>query len=204
MKKGLIVLLFCCPVVVSAQMRIAVRAGMNLATIHFTDADPEKRMLPRVHIGTMVAIPFNENWSLYTGPYYAGKGAQYGRTFSTKKVDSFTTRLNYLELPLHIGYKFSSAKENRLAIEGGPYLSYGFGGQSRIITYSSPPNTQLHKKETDQYKRLDAGFNLTALFEIKSRYGIRLDYSNSLVNIQRARKEKNRVLGISFFWFLKN
>lgn len=204
MKKCLIVLLFFLPVAALAQVRMAVRAGMNSSSIRFYDYDPEKRNLHRVNVGTMIEIPFDENWVIYTGPYYAGKGVQFGRTSSTNKVDSFTVRLNYFELPVTIGYKFNSANENRLAIVAGLYLSYGFGGESRIITYSRPPTTQLHKKETDQYKRLDAGFNLAALYEINNRYGIRIDYSKGLSNIERVGKQKNRVFGFSLFWYLKS
>lgn len=202
MRKFFFAFMFSMPFLALAQMRIAVRAGINFASISFKEYKPEKRILPRINIGTMIEIPFDENWLLYTGPYYSGKGVIHGRSTSTNKIDSTTIRLNYIELPLNIAYKFSSENENRLTIAAGPYLSYGFNGQ--ISTRNSPqmPVTHLHKKETEKYKRLETGVNLTTLYEIKSRYGIRLDYSRSLFNIRRFDKQKNNVFGFSFFWYL--
>ena len=188
----------------TAQTKIGLRVGMNFASIGFNDFKPEKRMLHRLNLGTTIEIALDENWSFNTGPYYAGKGVIYGRSPSTGKIDSLTVRLNYIELPLNIGYKFSVEKDNRLAITGGPYISYGFNGEIRTINTRYPPTTHLHKKETDQYKRMELGFNFTTLYEINNHYGIRIDYSRSLSNIQRVEKEINSVIGFSAFWYFNN
>jgi len=187
----------------TAQSRIGIRGGLNAASMTFGSFKPEKRPVTRINIGTQIEIPFDENWALLTGPYYSGKGVIYARSPSTNRVDSITIRLNYIELPINIGYKFPAEKENRFAIAAGPYISYGFNG--KIITRGSPrpPTTHLHKKETDQFKRLELGFNFTSLYEIKDRYGVRVDLSKSLFTIHRADKNKNIVAGFSFFWYLK-
>ena len=202
MRKVFFAFAFGLPVLTSAQMRIAVRAGINFASIDFNEYKPEKKILTRINIGTMIKISFNENLLFYTGPYYSGKGVIFGRSSSTNQIDSFTIRLNYIELPLNIAYKFSAEKETNFILAAGPYLSYGFNGQ--IFTRNSPqsPTIHLHKKEMDQYKRLETGINLTALYEIKNQYGIRLDYSRSLFNIRKFDKQKNIVLGFSFFRYL--
>lgn len=80
----------------SAQAKIGLRGGMNFASIWFKDFKPEKRILHRINLGTTIEIPVDENWTFYTGPYYAGKGVIYGRTTSTGRIDSFTVRLNYI------------------------------------------------------------------------------------------------------------
>lgn len=204
MRKVLIGCILCMPLFAKSQMRLGVRAGLNFATIQFNSFNPEKKLLTRMNIGTMIEIPFDENWLLYTGPHYSGKGIIYARSFTTNKIDSVTIRLNYIELPINIGYKFSEENENRLSIAGGPYISYGFNGKISIRNSSRLPTTRLHKKETEKYKRLDLGFNFSSLYEINSSYGIRLDFSKSLLNIARFDKQKNIVIGLSFFWYLKN
>lgn len=203
MRKSLIIILFFLSASVDAQTKIGLRAGMNFSSILFKDYKPEKKMLNRVNLGTIIGIPLDENWSVYTGPYYSGKGVVHGRTGSTGRIDSFTIRLNYIELPINIAYKFNEGRPNRLGIAGGPYIAYGFNGEMRTINSSRPPTTHLHKKETDQYKRLELGFNFTTLFEINNRYGLRVDYSRSLTNIHRAEKELNSVVGVSVYWHFK-
>jgi Outer membrane protein beta-barrel domain len=202
MKKQFLILIACLPFWGMAQTRVAVRSGINLASIRFYDFNPPKRSIPRLNIGLMVEIPLEDNWLLYTGPYYSGKGVRFGRTTSTNRVDSFTIRLNYIELPLNVAYRFDSYSQNNLIIAAGPYISYGFNGEISVKNSPQPPTTQLHKKKTDQYKRLDMGLCFSSIYEIKSKYGVRLEYSKSLFNIQRVGKEKNNVIGFSFFWYL--
>lgn len=204
MRKTLIGFILCMPFFAKSQTRLGVQAGLNFASIQFSGFDPEKKLLTRMNIGTMIEIPFDENWLLYTGPCYSGKGIIYGRSFTTNKIDSFTIRLNYIELPIKIGYKFSEESKNRLSIAGGPYISYGFNGDISIRNSSRPSTRHLHKKETEKYKRLDFGLNFSSSYEVNSSYGIGLDFSKSLLNIARYEKEKNIVLGFSFFWYLKN
>jgi Outer membrane protein beta-barrel domain len=202
MKKQFLILLVCFPFLGLAQTRVAVRSGINVASIQFYDFKPEKKSLTRLNIGFMIEIPLEENWLLYTGPYYSGKGVRYSRTPSTNRIDSFTIRLNYIELPLSIAYKFDSRNQNNLIIAGGAYISYGFNGEILVKNSPQPPTRHLHKKETDQYKRLDMGLNFSSVYEIKSKYGIRFDYSKTLFNIQRVEKQKNSVVGFSLFWYL--
>ncbi len=204
MRKVLIITILYLPCFAMAQTRVGVRGGLNFASIDFNDWKPEKRVLTRMNIGTMIEIPFDENWFLLTGPYYAGKGVVYGRSPSTNKIDSERVHLNYVELPVNIAYQFSEEKQNRLSIAGGPYISYGFNGRITTRNTPRPPTTHLHKKETGHYRRLELGFNFSSMYEIKNRYGIRLDFSKSLLKIEKFNNQKNMVFGFSFFWYLKN
>ncbi len=204
MKILLLVPIICISFFSMAQTRIAARAGINLASINFKDFKTEKRLLTRLNAGLMIDIPLEENWSIYTGLYYAGKGVIYGRRFTANIVDSVTIRLNYIELPINIAYKFTSQNKNRFAIAAGPYIGYGFNGEIFTINSNQPPDKHLHKKETDKYKRLEVGYNLTSLYEINNKWGLRIDYSKSLLTINRYNKERNSVFGFSLFWYLNN
>ena len=203
MKKLAIILFAILPLQVLAQVRFGIRGGLNISSISFSDFKPEKRSLPRLNAGTMLTIPIDEDWAILTGPYYSGKGVIFGRSTQTNKIDSFNTFLNYIELPVNIGYRFSSENENGMALFAGPYLSYGFNGKEYQRERQHLATTHLHKEETDQYKRLDLGFNIGVLYEIKYRYGARLDYTRSLLNTRRGfEKERNTVFGFSLFWYM--
>lgn len=204
MKILLLTPILCISLHCMSQTRIAARAGINLATINFNDYKLEKRPLTRLNAGLMIDIPLEENWSIYTGPYYAGKGVIHGRRFGANIIDSVTIRLNYIELPVNVAYKFPSQNKNRFAIAAGPYIGYGFNGEIFTINSNRPPEKQLHKKETDKYKRLEVGYNLSSLYEIHNKWGFRVDYSKSLLTIHRYNKKRNSVFGFSFFWYLNN
>jgi hypothetical protein len=204
MKKFLTLLLFSIPLSAAAQTKAGLKGGLNMATISFSDYTPEKRLLPRFNAGIVIEFPFDEKWSLCTGPYYSGKGVRLGRTFSTGRVDSLTIRLNYIELPLNISYVVSENDSKQLKTSAGLYIAYGFNGKISTVNSPRPPTTKLHRKETDQYKRLDAGFNWGFLYEIKQQYGLRLEFSRSIFNIHRAGKEKNMVISLSLIWMFRN
>lgn len=203
MRKVLLVIIFCIPFLGKAQVKWGIRAGLNFSSIKFNSFNPEKKLLTRLNAGTTIEIPIDENWLVLTGPYYAGKGIIHTRSLMSNRIDSVTIRLNYIELPINIGYKFAEENNNQFTIAGGPYISYGFNGIISIRNSQAPPTTRLHKKETDQYKRLEAGINFSGLYEIKERYGIRVDFSKSLLNIARVEKQKNIVVGFSLYWYMK-
>lgn len=200
----LLIPLLCISFFSMSQTKIAARAGINLASINFGDFKPQKRLLTRLNAGLMIDIPLEENWSIYTGPYYSGKGVIHTRTYTTNRIDCVTIRLNYIELPVNIAYKFPSQNKNRFVIATGPYISYGFNGEIFTINSNRPPRKHLHKKETGNYKRLEGGFNFTSLYEINNKWGFRIDYSKSLFTIHKYNKEKNSVFGFSLFWYLNN
>ncbi len=117
MRKIVVAVLLYIPFLAKSQTKFGIRAGVNLASIKFYSFDPQKRLLPRLNIGTIIEIPFDENWLLLTGPYYAGKGVIHTRSFMTGRIDSVTIRLNYVELPIHFGYKFSEENENSCLLQ---------------------------------------------------------------------------------------
>jgi hypothetical protein len=187
-----------------AQVNMAVRGGLNMSSINFYDFKPEKRSLVRLNGGLMLDFPFDDRWSLNTGLGYSGKGVKHTRTPSTGRIDSFTINLNYVELPVNIAYRLTEKQQTNFIIGAGPCLGYGFNGKISTVNSNRPITEHLHKKETDQYKRFDFGMNANISCEIDHRYGLRFDYSSSISNNHRVGKEKNNVLGVSFFWKFKN
>lgn len=157
-------------------------------------------MLPGFHAGTTLNWPIDETWSIQTGPYYTGKGVIYIRSRETNKIDSFRTRLNYIELPVMIGYSFFAGGNNLITVASGAFFSYGFSGKTKTRTASVSPN--FYPK--GPYKKTDAGFVASIQYETSQNSGIRMDFSRSLFSVSKYRdeKDKNTVIDISLFWNL--
>ena len=208
MRRLLIVIILFLPFAGKSQIKIGARAGVNLANIvnrpYYND---EKKYtgayLLRPDVGLMIQIPLNDNdnWFIYTGPNYSGKGNRLRRHRPASPFDSVVTYLNYIELPVSLSYKFSEGNNNRFITGAGVYAGYGFKG--KILYHNDPVHTErnLHRKDA-YFKRLDAGFSVHAMYEIKSKWGFRADYSRSILDITRyGNKENNNIFGFSFFCY---
>ena len=193
------------------QTKIGLRGGLNFSNFLNSPQYPEDNkytgtVLTRINAGLQIEIPLNgdDDWFLYTGPYYAGKGNRIRSRNLVPNFDTITTYLNYIELPVSIGYKFFEGNNKRLIAGAGVFAGYGFTG--KVLYYNDPEHTirNLHKPD-NRYKSVDAGFNIVTALEIDKRFGIRLDYSRSLFDISRYKwKQYNNSFGFSFFWYLNN
>ena len=211
MRRLLIAILLFLPFAGKTQIKIGPRAGVNLANIvSRPQYNDEKKYagayLLRLNAGIMIEIPLNDNdnWFIYTGPNYSGKGNRLRRHRPAYSFDTVVTYLNYIELPVSVGYKFSEGNKNRIITAAGPYVGYGFGG--KVVYHNDPVHTKRNLHRSDGwYKRIDMGFSVNAMYEIKEKFGIQLDYSRSIFDISKPFykwKENNNVFGLSFFWYL--
>ena len=83
--------------------------------------------------------------------------------------------LNYLELPIHAGYKFNLGKHTRLLFEVGPYLAYGLGGKSAVG----------REMFSDYYfKRFDVGMDAVIGLEFNKHVQLKLSYQHGLRQLQ--------------------
>lgn len=209
MKKLLIIILSLFPLITIAQVKTGVRGGINLTNFVYRpayqgDTKGTGALLLRFNAGLQLEIPLNDDddWFLYTGPYYNGKGNRVRAKYRTPHFDTIITYLNYIELPLTVGYKIHSENNSRIFAGAGIYTAYGFKG--RVEYHGSPERTKfnLHQKDS-YYKRFDFGFSVSGMYEYKEKTGIRFDYSRSIPDISRNKwKETNNVFSLSFFLYL--
>jgi hypothetical protein len=155
----------------------------------------------RFNLGTSLEIPLDDKWFISSGPYYSGKGVIMSQSSSTGQIDSFRIHLNYIELPMEVGYRFADGAEKTMGFLFGPYLGYGFNG--KITTRNSNSVSEhLHRKD-HSYKRFDFGLDASFFYELNAQYGLRVGCSRSLINIRRDKDDhqRNLVFGVSFFAF---
>lgn len=209
MRKLLIIVLSYFPLITIAQVKTGVRGGINLAQFVYRpayDGDTKGKgsLLFRFNAGLQLEVPLNDedNWFLYTGPFYSGKGNRIRAKHRTPVFDTITTYLNYVKLPVLAAYKFYTGKNNRLVAAAGPYIAYGFKGKQ--ITANSPGRNKRNLHRSDSYyKRLDWGFAVSGMMEHNNKIGIRFDYTRSIADISRNKwKYTNNVFGFSLFWYL--
>lgn len=191
-----------------AQWRLGLKAGLNGSNlVHRWDRHDKRTtgaVVSRLNGGLLVEISMEDQWYINTGIHYSGKGANMFVTDSTMKKDSERVRLNYLEIPVMVMYKFPSEKENQFLFSSGPYLGYGFNGTINWKRGFIPTKKHIHRKEEEEYRRFELGWMISAIYEIKSSYGLRLDFSKSLLNIQHPEtRQKSRVMGFSFYWYVR-
>jgi Outer membrane protein beta-barrel domain len=199
-----LILLFSSPCI--GQTKFGIKGGLNQARFYHRpqydgDSKYPGKLLTRFNAGLHIEIPLDgENWFLYTGSFYNGKGNRI--KLSHQSFDTIVTKLNYIELPISVGYKFQSGQNNKIITGAGVYGAYGFGGKKIFHNDTRSSRQNLHRKDS-AYKRIDFGLSLSTGYEFNEKCGIRLEYSRSLFDISRRDwKETNNVFSFSFFWYI--
>ncbi|MCD8031553.1 MAG: PorT family protein [Bacteroides sp.] len=156
-----------------------IKAGTNLSTFG-GDMKHTKSVL-RYQVGITADVALTNNLFLLTGLDLQTKGAK----CSPKSASDIKYNPMYLQLPVHIGYKFDVASHTRLVVHAGPYLAYGIGGKAR-----SEGNKQS-VFGNNQLKRVDYGLMGGAGIEI-GNIAIHAGYEFGLANISNAKGTKIR------------
>lgn len=176
--------------------------GMNIAKMDVYDSKPG------FHIGVRgeLALPSLVN-GLYTnaGLLVSQKGAK------LDLGDLGKVKLNayYLELPIHIGYKYNLNEDFSLFGEFGPYFAFGLGGKHKVteldFDYEGNETYNEYSYNTfDSMKRFDAGLGFRIGAEFKQKYTISLGYDFGLVNTWKGNSENAEDDGLDLTSSCKN
>lgn len=121
---------------------------------------------------------------------YVNAGAlisQKGTKFNIGDLGSSNTTAYYLEVPVHIGWKYPL--NNDLAVYGelGPYFAYGLGGKHKIKEPELGDNGDIVLNDKsyntfDLFKRFDMGLGFRIGAEIKSKYTISIGYDFGFID----------------------
>ena len=104
-----------------------------------------------------------------------------------------TTKLNYLEIPLNVAYKFSAGELSNFFVQAGPYLGYALSGKEK----SDGESTDVEFGDAGM-KRFDIGLGFglgLALGPIVPSISYQLGLAN--LSGDSDTKVKNKVLQIS-------
>ena len=182
-------------------LKWGVMAGMNVSKYTFTGFDNRVGF----HAGVKAELGLSQEAS---GAYmdFAAlltlKGAKIdGGSIATVKFNPY-----YLEIPVHVGYKYAVNENFALFGSVGPYLAVGLFGKAKLkvdgdiadIAELGGNSMSEDIFGDDGLKRFDFGLGLKAGVEFSKKYQVALSYDFGLIDVQKDLGMKNRNLMISF------
>jgi hypothetical protein len=197
-----------------AQVSFGVKAGFNSASI---SSEGEASRLSAWHAGGIADISLAENFSLQPQLLVSVKGSKtkgFSETIEVPGAEpivydfpSTKTSLTYLEVPVNFLYKLE-AGAGKVFFGAGPYVGFGLTGKVKVdaegaedgdIKFDGKKEAELEEGDEDGHlKRLDAGANFLAGYELKNGLLFSVNYSLGLTNIDPdGAKSKNGYIGIS-------
>lgn len=141
------------------EIAFGVKAGANLANISDLPEGAETDMLIGAHVGPLVKIPINENFSIIPELLYSMKGF---------KVDDDALSLSYLEIPIMANYQLESG----LNFELGPYVGF------LLAADAEGTDVKEFMESTDVGVGLGLGYRLESGLGFGARYSLGLTTLN--------------------------
>lgn len=192
-----------------AQMKLGVKAGINMATISGDNTDGAG-MIPGYQAGIAADYSLGDAFSIQPGLILSGKGSENAGFTLLGLASEYTVSLNYLEIPVNAVYNVYDFQ-----IFAGPYLGLGLFGKARY------DNDEIDDKNivfTDNVTEvpegmpvnsLDYGLNVGAGYLINESIQIQANYGLGLGNLnpeyngeEPADKISNSVIQLSVTYYL--
>ena len=154
------------------------RLGLNVASVHsdaaILDGSDSRTGLD---LGAVVGTRLTSSAPLYfeTGLSYTEKGGK-----GTNGGNKFTYRLEYLEMPLVLKYKYAVAPDITIEPFAGGYLALGVGG--KIKNYGAREAYSSFSSDDAAFKRFDGGLRIGCGASFDMLY-LGLSYDIGLANI---------------------
>ena len=167
-----------------AQVTFGIAAGPNFQNMTGKDSDGDRitnGLIVGFHTGVKANIPIATDFYFQTGLLYSQKGSNNDLGIMPTKSSSdnynTTTRISYIDLPLHLLFRPAFGK-GHILIGFGPYVGIGLGGRQTVDYESIPALEQKVKFQNEitseeywdmdhvYYRRFDAGADIFAGYEL--------------------------------------
>lgn len=196
-----------------AQISIAPEVGVNLAnasvsTNFFGSNDIDTKMKPGLKAGALLDIPVVGGLFVQPGAFFSMKGYKASSSVTvlgiTTEVEG-STALNYLEVPVNLGYRYAIGNAGSIFVTAGPYLGYAFSGKMKSKTTvngstsgEAEDDVEFGSEDTEM-KPLDFGLNFSAGYQLPMGLYFRAQYGLGLSELSNTSlaSYKNRVLAFS-------
>ena len=186
---------------VSAQgLRYGITGAMNVANyameVEGISFNPDSRIGFRAGFRMEMDAPF-----IYDGFYFdaeallSAKGAKFDSS-SGENAASVISRPYYLEIPIHIGYRYMFGQGN-VGIFGsfGPYFGVGLFGTNKVTVAGVESKPDAFS--SDGLKRFDFGLGLRAGVAMFEHYRIYVGYDWGLIDV--AKSGGNKINNRNFY-----
>lgn len=181
-------------------LKWGVMAGMNVSKYTITGFDNRIGF----HAGVKAELGLSQEAS---GAYmdFAALLSLKGAKIDGGSIASIKFNPCYLEMPVHIGYKYAVNDDFALFGSVGPYIAVGLFGKAKAKVDGSIADLgELGTNSAsenifgdDAFKRFDFGLGLKAGVEFSKKYQVAISYDFGLVEVAKDLGMKNRNLMIS-------
>lgn len=114
---------------------LGVKAGLNISSAGGDFSDANSRL--GYNAGIIADYNFSESIFFRTGLDFTSKGAKHKTDYQQRDY-----HLNYLQLPLSLGYRIAATENINLTVSAGAYLAYGVYARKKYTAHSwcgTPP-----------------------------------------------------------------
>ena len=156
-----------------AQVRIGIKTGVNVHSIHYGDDVFESGNVTGFYVGPMIEVPIPmSNATVDVALLYTRR-----RLETDELGEKGTLKTNYLDVPVNIKWHFGIPLI-RMYFSAGPYASFRLGGDNEWNLVSSVAE-QVEAKSFGAGLNFGAGLTLLRFWQIGVNYGLGLtdDYS---------------------------
>ncbi|WP_455973018.1 porin family protein [Bacteroides congonensis] len=181
-------------------LKWGVMAGMNVSKYTITGFDSRIGF----HAGIKAELGLSQEAS---GAYmdFAALLTLKGAKIDAGSLASFKMNPYYLEVPIHIGYKYAVNDDFALFGSAGPYIAVGLFGKAKakvdgdLVDLGEFGGNSASEDifGDDGFKRFDFGLGLKAGVEFSKKYQVAISYDFGLVEVAKDLGMKNRNLMIS-------
>ena len=163
--------------------RYGVTGALNVSSFSMSGGglsiDTDSRLAFNAGFKMDLALPFMEGFYLDAEALLSSKGSKYTSMAEGESVDN-TARPYYLEIPVHMGYRFDLGDNMNVFGSFGPYFAIGLFGKSETDNGIEILKTDIFG--SDGMKRFDFGLGLRGGVELFKHYQIFLGYDWGLVD----------------------
>lgn len=212
---------------VKAQVKFGIETGMNASqTVSGEYAEINGRV-SGFQVGGTVDYQFGGHWTLMSGLSLIQKGGEINQDLFVRSADGsafllvappydrISLKMNYIELPLKIGYKIRLNDRLSLIPSIGVYASYGFNagscalnafrsnGTDGVFTsvkwkpFDGYNNPDYANSALDKLNHWDFGGIVGLKAVISDHYTASFNYSHSIKSIQKQMDLRNSTFQLS-------
>jgi hypothetical protein len=163
-----------------------IRIGISGAAAVTINGEP----VMGINLGVHTFVPIGENFLFRPQLMYSGQGFEAKEerdALGNVMLERVSASMNYLLLPVEVGYYFLLNKTN-LSISTGPYFGYLVGGKIKT-------NNGERKLTSNDFDRIDLGLKGSLEFALHKGFYIGSSYQSGLTDVTRGgAKSKNHVV----------
>lgn len=213
-----------------SQVKFGIEAGMTASHVATGKGATESiSSSAGLQVGLTMDYSFSRKWVLMSGLSFLQKGGEIGRELTSNAgnvnlfhsgpaVNHVSFKMNYLELPVKIGYSFSAGHHVKLIPSVGVYAAYGFNaGECPLDVYHTYENYGAYMPDNwkpfsgyngmkqnealttplDKLNHWDFGGIVGLKAVISDHYTASFNYSHSIKSIQKQMDLRNSTFQLS-------